>query len=382
MKGIIYLDNAATTPVSEVINQVVERFNKTDYFNMGASYIPAVEISRIVEENASNLLNRLGAKNSRVIFTAGATEANNLAVFGALKKNAELVISAGEHPSVYECAKALKERGVTVHFAPLMSNGTIDLDALKDVINAKTGVVSVMHVSNETGAINDIERVVEIVKDINPKAVIHSDGVQAVGKLKVDLFALGVDMYTISAHKIGAPKGVGALVAKQGIHLAPIIWGGGQGSGIRSGTENVSGIMALCKAVELAVEGAEANRTKCKQLKEEFLNGLRNSNIEFKLNSLDSICVPNIISLSFNGLKGEVLLHILEESGILISTGSACSSKRTDNRVLAAMGITTPEVKGSVRLSTSTHNTIEEMRFVSEMLAKAAKTLTQTIKGK
>ena len=380
MKEIIYLDNAATTPVIKEISEVVSRFNNEFYFNPSASYIQGLEVTQQMAEATDSMLASLGTDKYKAIFTASATEANNLLLLGTLKRNTEVVISMGEHPSVYNVAKYLSEKGIKVHFVPLLADGRADLDALKEVLNDKTGIVSIMHVSNETGAINDIAKITQIAKEANPKVIVHSDGVQAVGKLKVDLFSLGVDAYTISGHKICAPKGIGALIIKSNIHIAPQVLGGGQQEGLRSGTENVSGTMALCKAVTIANNNLAQNVKHITELKKLFLAELSKSST-YKLNS-DDLCVPHILSLSFDGLKGEVLLHMLEEEGILISTGSACSSKRTENRTLKAMGASNTQMHGSVRISFGVQNTKEQVVYAADKLSKAVQKLAHTIRGK
>ncbi|MCL2540306.1 MAG: cysteine desulfurase [Firmicutes bacterium] len=370
----VYLDNAATTPILAEAAAAITRADEELFFNPSAAYGQALEVKKRLDDASKKLLESLGAKGYGIVFSSGATEANNLIIQGGMKKNKQLIISAGEHPSVYECAKTLKNNGTEVLYAPLNKDGTTDLNWLRANVTSKTGLVSIMHVSNETGAINNLTEIVKIVKKVNSACIIHSDGAQAIGKTDVNLAASGVDAYTTSAHKFGGPKGVGALIVKNGIGVKPIVFGGGQQRGLRSGTENTAGILGMCKAAEIAIKGCLNNRLLYTEFKKIFLETLDKNRVEYKLNSCLN-CVPGIVSLSFTGLKGEVLLHMLEEHDILIGTGSACSSKAPDNRTLKGMGRSNGEINGAIRISFGVCNTSAEVRQAAAILADAVKKL-------
>lgn len=363
---MIYLDNAATTPLSGDVLAVYNQYAQEKFFNPSAMYNKGVEVSADIASAKQTIAKALGVKqNSNIIFTSSATEANNLAVFGSIKSNfRKLVFSSADHPSIKNVALELKNRGMKVEYVPLQENGEIDYFALENILDEQTDFISIIHVSNETGAINDLKKIYEIKKQKCPKAIFHVDGVQAFSKIKVNLDYFGVDLYTISGHKIFAPKGVAALYVRDNVHLKAIMFGGGQEHGIRSGTENVPAIMAFKKAVEI-IGDINDNYQKILKIKKVFLDSLGSSN--FKLNSGDN-CSPYIVSLSFEGVKGETLLHMLEKQEIYISTGSACSSKKVGNSVLEAMSIEKEKIIGSVRISFSKNTTLEEAKTAGETL--------------
>ena len=232
-------------------------------------------------------------------------------------------------------------------------------------MTSDVGFVSVMHVSNETGAINDIEYIADYCKSINPKVLIHSDGVQAVGKIKVNLSETGVDMYTMSAHKIHGMKGVGALFVKHGVNIKPIIFGGGQEMGLRSGTENVLGIYSLCEAVKISCSNINENYNYVQKLKDRFVELIDSSGLKFVMNSSGDNS-PYIVSISFVGVRAETLLNMLSDRGIYVGNGSACSSKNSGNRILENMGLDRARIEGNIRISFSKYNKLEEIDlFVS-----------------
>jgi len=275
------------------------------------------------------------------------------------------VISASEHPAVYNAANALKERGFELRICPVDNVGAVDEDAFGRLIDENTSLVSVMHVNNETGAMNSIKTLCLIAKKINPKVLFHSDGVQAFGKIPVNFSDLGVDLYTISGHKIGAPKGVAALCAAKGVSLTPILYGGGQENGVRSSTENVGGILSFGYTVRRAVDELPALYAR----DVEFCNYLRE-----KLDPIEDIriisdltCVPRIFTFAFKGLRGEAMQHALSVRGFLVGTGSACSARRSDDRIHKALGIPKDYSNGIIRVSFGRENTMAQV----EKLAKA-----------
>lgn len=362
---MIYLDNAATTPMSKKALDVYNLYASEQFYNPSGIYDVAVAVKNDIEEAKETIKHALHTLNGNIIFTSSATEANNLAIFGCLKSNfKKIVLSKAEHPSVYNIGIELQNRGFNVEFCPLQSNGQIDYEALEEILDENTNLISIMHISNETGAINDLKKINEIRKRKCPKAILHVDGVQAFTKIKVNLDYFGVDLYTISAHKINGPKGVAALFVKNNLFLKPITFGGGQEQNIRSGTENVPAIMAFKTAIQ-DVGDIDKNFEYVSFLKKIFLSNL--NDLPYKNNSGDENS-PYILSLSFKGVKGETLVHMLEEHKIYISTGSACSSKKSGNRVLLSMNISPNDIVGSVRISFSKNNTEHEVIEASKIL--------------
>lgn len=374
MEQKIFLDNASTTKIDEKVNQLICKTNLEDFYNPSALYHESVLIKQKIENATTQFAKLLKVNPKNIIFTSGATEANNLAIMGSMtaKKGAEYIFSRGEHPSVYNVAKFLEQKGNVVHFVKLNTDGTINLEHLKMLLNSNTHFVSIMQVSNETGAINDIVQIAKIVKQYNSKIIFHVDGVQAFGKIDVNLE--NVDAFTISAHKFYGPKGVGALYYKNMNVLKPQILGGGQQNNYRSGTENVSGILGLVYASELAFENLQQNYNMVQKFRDIFVKQIEQDLTEYDyiINQSENNS-PYILSVSFKGLKAEVLMHMLDEQGVIVGTGSACSSKKQENRVLASMGKQLEYIKGSVRISFSAHNTLEQIE-------KASKIFTQTVK--
>lgn len=355
MENFYYLDNAATTKVFEEVFDLMKQNNDELFYNPSASYSKALSAKKVLNDARKQISNLLKATAGKFYFTSSATESNNTVFEGVhLRVGDEVLISKGEHPSVYNAAHRLEKKGIIVKDIDLTENGLVDENHLSSLLSDKVKLVSIIHVSNETGAINDIKRLVKLVKAFNSKIIFHSDGVQAFGKIKVNLQDLGVDLYTVSAHKIYAPRGIAGLYVKTGVVIDSFIVGGGQEDNFRSSTENVAGAIAFAYSVSKVVSEIDKNFDKVLSLKNEFLNKLKNSSInEFlKINSNETNS-PYILSISFSKIKGEVLMYALEQDKIYISTGSACSSKKAGNRILEAMGVSQDDVVGSVRVSFS-----------------------------
>jgi len=347
-----FLDNASTTQVLKEVNDEISYYNLTEYYNPSAVYDCSTNIAKKLLERKKYLAQVLNVNEDNIIFTSGATEGNNLIIKGLLtnNKNAEFLFSLGEHPSVYNVAKYLQSNGYKVDFIKLQNDGTIDFEDFKSKVNANTHFVSVIHTSNETGAINDIKKLSDYAKSVNPNLIFHADGVQAFCKIPVDLKELNVDAYTISAHKFHGPKGVGFVFIKNLNKLKSQILGGGQQNNYRSGTENVSNIFGMIKAVEISQKNLVDNYEKVlsfrNYVKDELLKNVSNIKINESANNS-----PYILSASIEGIKGEVLLHMLDKKGVCISTGSACSSKNANNRMLQSCGASKKEIEGNIRIS-------------------------------
>lgn len=371
----VFFDNASTTKIMPEIAEELVCFNNDYYFNPSALYY---HLHRMGEQNKPTLENMrqsilkcLGGDNGKLIFTGSATEASNLAIFGSVKKNTrKILVSMGEHPSVYNSALELKNRGFDVEFVNLDKTGKVDIDDFEKKMTEDVDFVSIMHVSNETGAINDIARLVSIAKDVNPKVIFHCDGVQAFGKINVNVDDLGVDMYTISAHKIYGSKGVGALYVKNKVSLKPIIFGGGQESGLRSGTENLIGIYTLYRASQIVTKNLDENYNKVSNLKNLFLQKLAKTNLKYALHSFEDNS-PYIVSVSFEKCRAETLLNMLGDyDNIYVGNGSACSSKKMGNRVLESMGVSKSDIEGNLRISFGLYNTPEEVEYLVQKLSE------------
>lgn len=365
----MFFDNASTTKIDKDIINNLEMINEEYYYNPGALYSKGRRTKSCIENCRKVIKECIGAEgDSTIVFTGSATEANNLAMFGVLKKNTrKILVSMGEHPSVYNTALEIKNRGYNVEFVNLDKTGRVDIVDFKQKLTSDVDIVSIMHVSNETGAINDIAELVKIAKNINPKVIFHTDGVQAIGKIGVSIEELGVDMYTMSAHKIHGCKGVGALYIKRGLKLKPIIFGGGQEFDLRSGTENVLGIYTLSKAVENATQNLNKNYSNIQSLKDEFINGIDGSGLKYYLHS-NNDCSPYIVSISFDKCRSETILNMLNDKGIYVGNGSACSSKKSGNRILENMGVNKLEIEGNLRVSFSKYNTSEEVTVLVKEL--------------
>ncbi|MEG1547914.1 MAG: cysteine desulfurase family protein [Clostridia bacterium] len=373
---MIYLDNSATTRTFDDAAQMAEKYMTQEFFNPAGAYSPAVAAERNVNAARERIADIIGASKSELIFTSGGTESNNMAIFGtlrALRGKGRIIVSAVEHPSVYVPIMNLeKEYDVTI--AGVKQDGSIDVDALGELITPETQLVSIMHVNNETGAINDIAAINRLLKRIAPDAYLHVDGVQAF--IKVPMLAGNCDLYSISGHKFHGPKGVGALYVKSGVKFIGGQMGGGQENDLRSGTTNTPGIMGMDTAAAQYIKEREAyvgNMRKCKEHLHEAL-----LNIPDVIHNGPELTdgAPHILNMSFLGVRGEVLLHALEEKSIFVSTGSACAAhKKGKNRILTAMGITGERQEGAIRFSLCPFNTIEEMDITANAIDDILKVL-------
>lgn len=346
-----YLDNAATTQMISDATREATKYLSDEFYNPNAIYDQAIKVRRVIDDARSDILSALGGQG-RLIFTGSATEANNMACFSIKNfKGKVFLFGAGEHPSVSECAKELLSRGAEVQFVPLNETGSVDIEKYKSLLTSKVAFISIQHVSNETGAVNDIERLVKLAKKVNPDVIFHSDGVQAFLKMEYSVDALGVDMYTVSAHKVNGPKGIGALYVRKGLNVSRLIFGGGQEDGLRSGTENVFNIVGFKEAVNYNKERIASNHAELKRRRDELLSGLNDNKVKYQINGEG---LPSIMSIWFDqSVRGETLLHALERRGIYVSTGSACSANKHFNATLEAMGKSKEIMLASIRISLS-----------------------------
>jgi len=361
---MIYFDNAATTKPSATALEKASIFNTDKYFNPSALYQGGLNSSREIKTAKESILKNLGATNCEVIFTSCGSESDNTAIFCSVKRGIFLT-TKGEHSAVFKSFNELKQRGQTVLFADLNSDGTVNENSYKDLIkNNKVDFISIVHVNNETGGINDVNALAKIAKSVNPKTVFHVDGVQAYGKIPYRL-STDIDFYAISAHKINALKGTGALIKRKGVNLTPLIFGGGQENGFRSGTENLFGIKVFEYAGIEKYQNIKQNFDKVLQIKNRLIERL-DKDLFIKISSENSS--PYVLTVSASGIRGEVIMHTLETQGVIVGNGSACSSKNRYSRVIEACGYNEKVLDGVVRLSFSSENTIEEADNVAEML--------------
>lgn len=368
---MIYFDNSATT---FVLREAAERACSamtSDYYNPSAAYGAAYGMEKQVEAARRYFASLLFAKPEEIVFTSGGTESNNMAVFGTLSAHhgpKEIVTTATEHPSVYDTVlAAAKQWNATVRYAPLKPDGTVDVSRLDEVLNEKTALVSIMHVNNELGSINPLSEIREKLHQYAPQAIFHSDGVQ--GFLKCQYERGSVDLYSISAHKLHAPKGIGLLYVKNGTHFAGGQIGGGQERGLRGGTTNVPAILGMETALRIYRENLPEWHDRMLQVKKRLSEHLL-SLPDVLLNgpSVEE-GAPHILNLSFVGVRGEVLLHALEQKDICVSTGSACSAKKLGkNRILSSVGIQGARQEGALRFSFSPFNTVSEADMAAEII--------------
>ena len=336
-----------------------------DYGNPSAMHRKGVEAENYVKKSAGIIAGILKVQEKEILFTSGGTESNNLALIGAAMANRRsgnhIVTTMVEHAAVSQPAAFLQEQGFEVSYVPVDNQGRIKLDALKSVLRPDTILVSVMYVNNEVGAVMPVEEIGKLVHELSPKALFHVDAIQAFGKYRIHPRKAGIDLLSVSGHKIHGPKGVGFLYISEKAKVQPLILGGGQQNGMRSGTDNVPGIAGLGAAAEEIYSNLEKNNEHLYSLKEYIAKGLERIP-DIRINGMPlREGAPQILSISVMGVRSEVLLHALEDREIYVSAGSACSShKRKPSATLSAMGMSGDQIESTVRLSFSESNTIEE----------------------
>lgn len=372
---MIYLDNAATTKPSENALNKSNGFLLNNYFNPSARYRGGIDALSKIKYSKEEIIKAVGG-DFDVIFTSCGSESNNMAVFSYAKRG-NSVTTLGEHSAIYQPFLELKNGGYDSRFAKINPDGSVNVEDLLSKVDSNTVFVSVVHVNNETGAINDVNNIAKLLKQKNPKLIFHSDGVQAFGKIPVKLSSF-IDLYSVSAHKIGGLKGVGALFKNKKIkNLKPLIYGGGQEAGLRSGTENVYGISVFSEATSERYSNIIKNYEYVSTLKKLFLEKLDKD--IFKLISSNNSS-PYVVSISAVGLRGEVLQHMLEEDEIIIGTGSACSSKNPHSRVLKEAGYNKAVLDGVIRISFTPINTVNEVEFAVSKINEKAQKLFKAMK--
>ncbi|SET64949.1 cysteine desulfurase family protein [Paenibacillus sp. NFR01] len=375
---MLYWDYAAAAPPYDEVVQTLEQVMRQHYANPSSLHQAGADANRLINRAKEVCAAALQCKPAELIFTSGATESNNLAIKGAALqyqgRGRHLITTGIEHPSVYESCRQLEQLGWEVTFIAPDQDGVVNPERLAAAVRKDTVLVSVMHVNNETGAVQPLREIGQRVKAANPRTLFHIDGVQGYGKLETKLAGWQADLYSLSPHKVRGPRGVGLLYVKAGVKLFPLLTGGSHEQGLRAGTENVPAIVAAAKAVRMSTERREAFGEQVTPLRDRLLRFLRTVP-EFQLNSSEA-GAPHIVHFSYPGMKGEVLARKLEELGMLVSTRSACSSKLAEpSRVLLAMGRSVPAALGGIRISLGDSHADADVAQLEQALLTAVKEL-------
>ena len=378
----IYMDHAATTPLEKEVFEAMQPYFSEKFGNASSLHKFGRESREVIEESREIIARVINASPDEIYFTSGGTESDNLAIKGVAFRNKKenkrhIMTSKIEHHAVLHTCQYLEKIGFRVDYVPVDKYGMINVNDLEEKITKETSVISVMHANNEIGTIEPIREIGEILKE--KEIYFHTDAVQTVGKIPIDVEKLNVDLLTISAHKIYGPKGVGALYVRKGTKIDPILHGGGHEKGLRSGTENVPGIVGLAKAIELAekrMKNGESERLE--RLKDKIIKEVLSNMDKVKLNGHPKLRLPNNVNFSFYGIEGEALVLKLDSYGIATSTGSACSSKSLEpSHVLIAIGLRPEDAHGSLRITLGKENTEEDVSYLLEVLPKVVNELRE-----
>jgi len=375
---LIYLDNAASTAVHKDVLDEMLPFLKEQYGNPSSIHKFGRQADKAIRNARKRISELINSSPDEILFTSGGTESNNTALYGIAHSNKgkHIITSSIEHEAILEPCKRLEEEGFRLTYLPVDNHGLVNPYDLKDAISEDTCLVSIMFANNEVGTIQPIQEISSICKE--KSVVFHTDAIQAIGKVPINVEKLGVDLLSISSHKINGPKGVGVLYIKKGIQISPLILGGGQEKGLRSGTENVANIVGFGKACQLANENLEQNITFLKNLRDYLITNVTQQIPNVTLNGDPEKRIPNNTHFTFLGVNGEDLIIKLDENEIAASTGSACSVKtQKASHVLQAMGFSHEQVTGSLRLTVGIYNTKEELEKTVMTLKKIVNELRQ-----
>nr|WP_292166942.1 cysteine desulfurase family protein [Butyrivibrio sp.] len=370
-----YLDNSATTRAFDDVAQLVADTMTKEYGNPSSMHHYGKVAEDIVKKAKKQIAATLHCNEKEILFTSGGTESDNMALIGTARSREKevgrhLITSSIEHPAILETMKYLEKQGFEVTYLPVDKNGQVSVEDLKNAIRPDTILVSIMLVNNEIGALMPIEECGKVIKQVNPKTYFHVDAVQGYGKFHINPSKMGIDLMSVSGHKIHGPKGTGFLYVKNGVRIVPINYGGGQQQGMRSGTENVPGIAGLGRAAEEIYENLDSHVETMRELKSYFIKAVCDKLPDVSVNGkTDSDCAPHIISLSIKGVRAEVLLHALEDKDIYVSAGSACSTNRPHvSDTLKSIGLDKELLDSTLRFSMSVFTTKEEIDHTVEAL--------------
>ncbi len=387
----VYFDNSATTRCSEGVQDIVMKTFMEDYGNTSSLHLKGMEAEKYIKEARNRISRTLKVNEKELIFTSGGTESDNLAIIGAAMANQRagkhLITTKIEHAAVSGPMHFLEEQGFNVTYLNVDARGMISLEELRDAVTEETILVSIMYVNNEIGAVEPIAEAAKIIKEKNPNTLLHVDAIQGYGKFIIHPKKLGIDLLSVSGHKIHGPKGVGFLYVKEKTKLKPIIFGGGHQKGMRSGTENVPGVAGLGQAAMEAYENFEEKQAYLYGLRQAFIQGL--ADVEWAhINGSPNcsgvaedempVAAPHIVSVSFDKVRSEVLLHALEDKGIYVSAGSACASnKPAISETLKSIGVKQEYLDTTVRFSFSNYNTMEEVEYCISTLKELVPMLSR-----
>lgn len=385
----VYLDNSATTHCYPEVVEIMKKTMEEDYGNPSSKHLWGVRAEGYIRQAKQVISASLKCEEKELLFTSGGTESNNMAVIGAALANQRsgkhILVSSVEHPSVTEPMCFLEEQGFEVTYLPVDSAGRVDPETVKAALRSDTILVSMMYVNNEIGTVEPVEAVGKLVKEFNPAILFHVDAIQAYGKIKIVPRKLNIDLLSASGHKIHGPKGIGFLYIRDKVKIRPLIFGGGQQKGMRSGTENVPGIAGLSKAAELCMAGLNENAAHMYELWKQLTEGLRQMegvHVNSPVEAQQCSCAPHIVSASFVGVRSEVLLHALEDRAIYVSSGSACASnKPAVSSTLAAIGLGKDLLDSAIRFSFCAENTAEQVQYTLDTLKELLPVLRKFVRS-
>lgn len=379
----VYLDNSATTRVRQEVMDEVTDVSLNCYGNPSSIHRMGLKTEKRIEEARKHAAKIINAKPDEIFFTGGGTESNNIALLGHLfasEGKHNVVTTNIEHPSVYNVLKHFKDN-VEIRYLDTDNTGKVDLEQLEKLIDENTCLVSIMHVNNELGIVQNLSEICRIAKNKSKNIKIHVDAVQSYGKIKIDVKKIPADTISFSSHKIHGPKGVGGLFIRTGVKISPITFGGGQEKNIRPGTENTPGIVGFGKACELVYENFDEEASRFRNLKNLYAKRLAEEIEDMKINStLSEDGAPHILNVSFKNVRGEVLVHFLEMKGVYVSTGSACSSRSKTNRILEAIKLEPDYVDGTIRISLGHFNNADEVEYVVESIKQSVEEIRKIMK--
>lgn len=369
----VYLDNSATTRCFDEVAALMTQIMCEDYGNPSSLHRKGVQAEIYIRYAKDVIARNLKVNEKEIFFTSGGTESDNLAIRGCAYANCRsgrhLITTQIEHPAVLQTMKHLEEEGFRITYLPVDEKGCIRLEDLERAITGETILVSIMHTNNEVGSLQPIAQAGALIKRMNPQILFHVDAVQGYGKFRIYPKKMKIDLLSVSGHKIHGPKGVGFLYVGEKVKIKPVVFGGGQQSGIRSGTENVPGIAGMAKAVEVVYSNLDQETEKLYQIKKAFVEGVRKLDNVVVNGHPDETGAPHVVSVSIKGVRSEVLLHALEDKGIYVSAGSACSAhKPQPSATLRAMGIPQELLGSTIRFSFSLFTTMEEINYTLQTM--------------